>query len=494
MKKNIKSLLALFLVVGIVLSAQIASAALRNPFNGFGSSSSGASARFTVASSGGDYTSLGAAVTAACAASPAGGTIFVKSGTYTQTSAITGCTNLRITLDQSATIQVNGATVPTLFAATSGSSRIIIEGGKFLQTNATAQGTALDMSNLANTWIKNVRIEEFGLGILYSDSANTTFYNNVSDSQIFNSNNCVEYSGTQANNNNIFNLRCRPKAGGAGIGLKLVDARGISVYGSDFEPATAAGITGVSIDATSRETLISGTWIENNATGLLIASGANRVTLNGNSITSNTTDISDAGTNTQFMNTNRTGALVSNFIANIPNSFNKVALVITQADVTNNPAAATITNTGTGNGLTITEASGGNVYSFTTPTTGDDPIESFKQARVATTDATVTTIATITIPTTTTVDVEATITARRTGGASGTAEDGASYMRSCAWKNVAGTATQIGSTATITTMEDQAGWDVTCSATAGTGLIQVTGASANNVTWHVTYKTHQLSS
>ncbi len=276
-----------------------------------GSCGSGGTDTFTsvVASSGGDYTTLKDAVDAACAAS--GGTIFVRDGTYTETATITGCTNLHIVLSQAATIQANGASVSPLFNAGSGNSRIIIEGGKWLQTNATAQGTAFDMSNLANTWIRNVRVEEFGLAFDYNDTASTTFYNQITDSQVFNSNSCVRYTGTQANNNSLDNVRCRPKAGGTGIGFQTIDARGITIKNSNVEPATAAGITGISIDATSREITIINTWLENNTTGLTIASGANRVTVIGGSITSNTTDISDAGTNTVFLNTSDTGVLVN---------------------------------------------------------------------------------------------------------------------------------------------------------------------------------------
>src|SRR3954463_2664328 len=49
-------------------------------------------------------------------------------------------------------------------------------------------------------------------------------------------------------------------------------------------------------------------------------------------------------------------------------------------------------------------------------------------ATVSTTDATATEIVAITIPPSTTMLIEARVTARRTGGSSGTAEDGAAYV------------------------------------------------------------------
>lgn len=292
---------AIALVVGF---AGVTSARIFNPEVG---TTVSAPTRYIVAPTGGDYTSVSTAVTAACAASPAGGNVYVKAGTYTETVAITGCTNLHLILDQAATIQYNGANVATVFSAPSGSSRINIEGGKWLQTNATAQGTLFDMSNTTSTWIHNLRAEEFGLAVLYNDTASTTFYNSINDVQFFNNNNCVEYSGTQANNNNLYNVRCRVKTGSGGIGLKIVDARGITSFGSDWEPAAAGSITGISIDATSREIDIINNWIEGNFVGVTIASGAVRVNIIGSSITTNTTDLSDSGTSTCLFNTSLTG-------------------------------------------------------------------------------------------------------------------------------------------------------------------------------------------
>jgi hypothetical protein len=112
---------------------------------------------------------------------------------------------------------------------------------------------------------------------------------------------------------------------------------------------------------------------------------------------------------------------------------------------------------------------------------------------VQTTDATVTTLYTFTIPASTTFAISASVVARRTGGASGTAEDGAFYERVAAIKNVAGTATIIGSVATPITIEDQAGWDCTIDVTGATARVRITGAASNNVSWIGTFKVYQVS-
>jgi hypothetical protein len=116
--------------------------------------------------------------------------------------------------------------------------------------------------------------------------------------------------------------------------------------------------------------------------------------------------------------------------------------------------------------------------------TNDDPSVRVEQARVATTDATVTTLQTFTIPATTTVMIIGFVTARRTGGVAGTAEDGAGYVITGTFKNVAGTATQIGVTTNLNVQESQVLWDAAYDVTGATARIRVTGAVSNNVTWH----------
>jgi hypothetical protein len=136
-------------------------------------------------------------------------------------------------------------------------------------------------------------------------------------------------------------------------------------------------------------------------------------------------------------------------------------------------------------GVSTTQATVGNkALTISSTATNDDPTITVYQNRLATTDATVTTIHTIAVPSSTTLGFKAFIVARRTGGASGTAEDGAMYEVNGVWKNVAGTATSIGGSTTVIG-ESQAGWDVTQVASAGNVLLKVTGASANNVTWHL---------
>ncbi len=103
---------------------------------------------------------------------------------------------------------------------------------------------------------------------------------------------------------------------------------------------------------------------------------------------------------------------------------------------------------------------------------------------VNTTDGTQTTLATISITASRTYLIEARVAARRTGGASGTADDGGSYVRRGTYTTKSSTVTLMGSVQTIgTDAEDQAGWDVTLTISTTNVLVRVTGATGNNVTW-----------
>lgn len=132
------------------------------------------------------------------------------------------------------------------------------------------------------------------------------------------------------------------------------------------------------------------------------------------------------------------------------------------------------------------------VQRLSTATTNSDPTQDVVQGRVATTDATVTTLHTFTVPASTTYAIEAVVIARRKGGASGTAEDGARYVLKAVYKNVAGTATIIGA---IGVEEDEsvAGYNATLTVSGATVLCRVTGVATTNITWHMTARTWGVS-
>lgn len=140
-------------------------------------------------------------------------------------------------------------------------------------------------------------------------------------------------------------------------------------------------------------------------------------------------------------------------------------------------------------------SAGTSVFKAVSVTSGDDPTIDWRQARVTTTNATLTTLFTLAIPTDTAVNVEVKIIGRRTGGSGGTAQDCASYHYESLYKNVSGTATIEGTVTTIAAKESNAAWDAQLNVSSGNLLIQVQGDTNNNITWHLSkLEINQVSS
>lgn len=127
---------------------------------------------------------------------------------------------------------------------------------------------------------------------------------------------------------------------------------------------------------------------------------------------------------------------------------------------------------------------GTGVLRLVSTATNDDPAFEFAQGRVATNNATITTVETIATTTNTTIQIKAEVIGRRTGGTGGTAGDGAGYFIVGTFKNIGGTVTQIGTTTNLHTAEDQAGWDCVFTISGTNILVQITGATNNQVVWH----------
>lgn len=115
-------------------------------------------------------------------------------------------------------------------------------------------------------------------------------------------------------------------------------------------------------------------------------------------------------------------------------------------------------------------------------------------ARVTVTDGTQTTIATIAITAGYTYYIEAIIAFRRTGGASGTADDQAVYIKRASYSTKSGTVT-VGSGGVVSehTDEDQATFDSALTISGSNVLVRGTGATANNLTMFADVKVVRIA-
>jgi hypothetical protein len=124
----------------------------------------------------------------------------------------------------------------------------------------------------------------------------------------------------------------------------------------------------------------------------------------------------------------------------------------------------------------------------------DDPVEYTYQVVGQTTGSTVTAIADWALSINSIYLFEAKVVARRTGGGSGTAGDGAGYVVRAAYKRLSsGSALLLGTINADATFESQAGWDCSFVANGASVDLIVTGASNNNVTWHGTVRVQKVS-
>lgn len=82
-----------------------------------------------------------------------------------------------------------------------------------------------------------------------------------------------------------------------------------------------------------------------------------------------------------------------------------------------------------------------------------------------------------------TIYIEAKVVAKRTGGSAGTAADSAAYVRRAAFKLASTAVVQVGATQDAFTVEDQAGWDVGIRYDGANIIVEVTGATNNNINW-----------
>lgn len=153
---------------------------------------------------------------------------------------------------------------------------------------------------------------------------------------------------------------------------------------------------------------------------------------------------------------------------------------------------ARITSTGIGINTTTVDAPihavqptlGSAIMKLVTTSTGDDPNVTLYQNRNTTTNSTTTTLHTIATTSDTNITISGIVLARRTGGVAGTAGDVASYKIEAVYKNIGGTLTLVGGGVTVLG-ESQTDWDCQVNISSSNLLIQVIGATDNNVTWHL---------
>ncbi len=259
---------------------------------------------YTVGASGADYTTIQWAIDAATT----GGTIYVIDWTYTQTSTLLfKYNNTRIVGNGMSTkIVWDGSTVTTLvWFNTSNIKGCSLENLYFENTNVSALWVWLDFSNTPLNKYKDLYFFNFNVAIKANDTANYTFYNHFTNINIFECNNGFDFTSTNPINNNWFeNIRIALKAWWAGKWLYMNNAQGNTFTNFNAEPWTWAGITGIHLDTNLViNTVFINPYLENNNVWVNISSSQRTMFIWG-MIVANTTNVTDTGLDTAFLNTN----------------------------------------------------------------------------------------------------------------------------------------------------------------------------------------------
>lgn len=232
------------------------------------------------------------------------GKIYLTDGTYVLSTGLKFKSNYQYIVGngEKCIIQFNGATVPTAISPNATNLKQGgIKGVSIQQTNATVQGTALDMSNIALSKIEDVQIKDAGLAIKLNDTANNTFYNDFIRVMAFGCTRWVEFNGTNVSNENRFySCRFANKSGGD-YGCYLAKGQGNKFYACDFEPAATTGNTGVYLtSANCYSNKFDWCWIEGNNVWVLIDSTVTYNCFDWCTITNNTTNFTNNGKNTEI--------------------------------------------------------------------------------------------------------------------------------------------------------------------------------------------------
>ncbi len=259
----------------------------------------------------GDFTDLQSALNALPAT---GGKIHVTCGTYTL-SATTSIKVLNTTIEGEGDCTQFNFNAPGVFTAftfnATGLSRVHLSDFYIHQTNATQAGIGINASNTPLLIVDRVKIDGTATSTSILDSQNLSFYQKWTDMDLRDNKTCIDIGGNPVNDNMFTNIRCATHAGSGGFGLFMTSnsangAQNNTFTNFDVEPTGAGtGLTAIYLGKAVDNVFIA-PYVEGNATGYNITSGANRTVFQGGEFITNTT-YTDSGNSTSFYTTDVEG-------------------------------------------------------------------------------------------------------------------------------------------------------------------------------------------
>jgi hypothetical protein len=300
---------------------------------------------YVVAASGGDYTTIQAALDACTA----GGTIFLSDASYSQggTGLLFKGSHCNIYGNKGkTTISFTGAT--TYFKTNSAVGAYTDNGihGVVISGDGNASSVAIDYSDMSHSVYSDIIIDNVATGIVGNDTQNVTFYNRFSNIQMTTITKYgINMVSTNPINDNLFeNVFAGCTSGSTNcIGVAIRNGNNNKFYGFRSEPDThPTGSIGIYLyDAGTGDGTFDnqfyGSYIEDNATGVKIdatlgsGGGVSRNSIIGGIFDANSvSDIVDNGKDTVFLNVDNNFALYTKIY------FNNTGLLIRDTDATHN--------------------------------------------------------------------------------------------------------------------------------------------------------------
>jgi hypothetical protein len=219
--------------------------------------------------------------------------IYVKNGVYSEQVTAIKSNTIITGESKNAIIQCNGVTQSP--CVSSGSfDGFQMWNMAVRELNASLTGVGIDLSNGSLFRLMYNNTSNFATSTQIKDTGNNSFYGIIEGNRFQDPRNCLDFSGTFANDNHVMANRCRPMSVPGSIGYYLEDVQDITLFANNSEATTSTnGPIGVYVDPSSTAVTIQDGYFEQNALAIFISSGARSIRVPFGRFINNTTNITD---------------------------------------------------------------------------------------------------------------------------------------------------------------------------------------------------------
>ena len=239
----------------------------------------------------------GTQLNAALAALPSeGGTIFIPPGAWTldEQVALNVSQVIFKGFGWSSQLLFSGSGLGTAFKmADTTQRRVSFENLRITQTDGAADGTAVDMSYIIDSWMTGCLVDgsTHAPNIAVALNAAGSYYNVIERNRLnaAGSGGACVYINNDANSNRVVHNRLIGDSSTTGV---YANANGLTIIHPDME---STGLAGVAVGASGLNVSIIDAYLQNLTSAITLASGCGPVTIIGGDADGSTNDITDSG-------------------------------------------------------------------------------------------------------------------------------------------------------------------------------------------------------